>query len=151
MFRRSLCERAGYADEQMLASSDFDLAVRLAHHARIRPIDAVLGYYLNEGKGLSTKASSRRRTEDTVIGLRYGNLDRLAYQMLHRALAYDVHRIRFDGRWHPVAEFIPDYRAYLRRRMLASFPRTPIGYLANEAYELRNRRRTGPSNAFPDR
>jgi len=106
---------------------------------------------LNEGKGLSTKASSRRRTEDTVIGLRYGNLDRLAYQTLHRALAYDVHRIRFYGRWHPVAEFIPDYRAYLRRRMLASFPRAPIGYLANEAYELRNRRRTGPSNAFPDR
>ncbi len=137
MFRRSLCDKAGFADEQMLSSADFDLAVRLAHHGKIRPIEVVLGYYLNEGKGLSTKASSRRKVEDTVIGLRYGNLDRLYYHKLHLALKYDVNRIRYEDRWHEVSEFIPDHGREATKRALRSLPYAPLSYLAMEAYEGR--------------
>lgn len=139
MFKKDLCGKAGYVDEQLFSSADYDFAVRLSHHARIKPIPDGLGYYLNEGKGLSTNAKSRRQVEDTVIGLRYGNLDRLCYHKIFQALAYDLHEIVYDGRNHHLSDFIPDYAAYMRRRMLGSFLRGPANFLESQAYEVRNR------------
>jgi len=66
MFRKSLCEKAGFLDEQMRSSADLDFAIRLTLHAKVLAQDVNLEFYLDEGKGLSTKANSLRKVEDTV-------------------------------------------------------------------------------------
>ena len=46
MFKKSICDRAGYFDEQLRSSADYDLAIRLAMHGRIAFIDTCLGRFL---------------------------------------------------------------------------------------------------------
>lgn len=132
MFRRSLCEKAGMLDEQMRASADLDLAIRLTLHGKIMPMDVNMGYYLDEGKGLSTSASGRRKVEDTVIGLRYGNYDGLYYQKVPQALECDVFHLHKGGERHHVSEYVPDYERFFRERKAASVLRGPLSYAERE-------------------
>ena len=54
-FRKSLCEKAGYFDEQLKSGADFDFAVRLAYNGKVKFSDGNTGFYLDEGKGASTR------------------------------------------------------------------------------------------------
>ena len=72
MFKRSILEKIGYFDEQLLSGADFDFAMRLGRHGHGRHIDHNLGYYLNDRSGLSTKVNSLQEIERTVVELRYG-------------------------------------------------------------------------------
>jgi hypothetical protein len=132
MFSRSLCEKAGYLDEQMRTSADFDLAIRLSYHARILAVDHILGYYLMERKGLSTNASTKRFIEDTVIGLRYGNFDHLYYDKIPQALDYDIGRVNSDDRWTEVSDCVPNYRYERRKRMMRSVCKGPFNYVKKQ-------------------
>lgn len=115
-FRKSLCEKAGMFDEQLKSGADFDLAVRLAFHGRSGMADGILGYYLNEGKGASTRPGSKQVVERTVIELRYGIYDKLDYDAVVSALSYDLSHVVKDGDAVPVSVYVPEYSQMLQER-----------------------------------
>jgi GT2 family glycosyltransferase len=116
MFRKSLCDRSGFFDEQLLSGADFDLAIRLAFHGEAGYADGLLGYHLNEGLGASSRPGNRQELERTVIELRYGLFDKVDYAHLPRALRYRLGELLEYGQWHPVADHVPDYdRVYAER------------------------------------
>jgi glycosyltransferase involved in cell wall biosynthesis len=113
MFRKKLCEKAGYFDEQFRCANDFDLAVRLLHHGPLDVMNQNLGYFLDEGLGASTKPNSLCPVETTVVQLRYGIYDRIDYTYLPKALKYNIYNIRTGDDWIPVSEYIPGYENML--------------------------------------
>lgn len=115
-FRKSLCDEAGMFDEQLKSGADFDLAVRLAFHGKPGMAEGVLGYYLNEGKGASTRPGSKQVVERTVIELRYGIYDKLDYDAVVLALEYDIPHVYRDDERIPVSAFVPEYDALLKER-----------------------------------
>ena len=66
MFKRSILEKIGYFDEQLLSGTDFDFAMRLGRYAQGKHIDYNLGYYLNDRSGLSTKKNFYRRLKELL-------------------------------------------------------------------------------------
>ena len=92
MFRKSLLEKTKIFDEQLVSGADYDLALRLAFNGKGLHIPNILGYYLNEGLGASTRPNSKQPLERTVIELRYG-LDVLEPNLIPAANEYDVERI----------------------------------------------------------
>jgi len=116
MFRKALCAKAGYFDEQLKQGADFDLAVRLALHSKAAMTQAELGYYLNEGLGASTRPDSLQPIERTVIELRYGIYDKIDYDYLPRAMCYNIPYLLQFGQWVPVSQFVPDYEDFIQDR-----------------------------------
>jgi glycosyltransferase involved in cell wall biosynthesis len=117
MFRKSLCEKAGYFDEQLLSGGDFDLSVRLALHTKSACVDKILGYFLNEGKGLSTRPDSKQALDRTTIELRYGIYDKIDYSLVPKSAAtHNVPNILEFGQWVPVSKYVPDYDKFLADR-----------------------------------
>src|SRR6185436_7035113 len=55
MWRKSANEKIGYFDEQCLQGADFELFARLSVEYEGKKAQGLLGYYLDEGLGLSTK------------------------------------------------------------------------------------------------
>ena len=98
MFRKSAIEKAGIFDEQLVSGADYDLALRLAFNGKGMHIPNILGYYLNEGMGASTRPNSKQPLERTVIELRYGIRildDR--YVPIAKS-EYDIDNIIVDGK-----------------------------------------------------
>lgn len=116
MFRKSLCERAGLFDEQLVSGCDFDLAVRLAFHGKPGKTSGVLGYHLNEGLGASSRPGNFQALERTVIELRYGIFDKIDYTFVPRAVRYRISEILQRGTWKDVSEFVPDYELLIEER-----------------------------------
>jgi hypothetical protein len=107
MFRKSLIEKCGYFDEQLRSGADFDFAVRATHHAnKIGYSKSILGYYLDEGKGLSTRGDGLQEVERTVIELRYGILDKVDHKFVERANQYDIKNIKIAGKDIPALSFM---------------------------------------------
>ena len=126
MFRKSLCKKAGFFDEQFKCANDFDFAVRLAMHGKIYCLQKNLGYFLNEGMGASTRPNSICPIERTVIELRYGVYDLVDYQYLPQALNYNIYNLKFEGKWIPVSDMIPNYESFIQERFEKWF-QTGIG------------------------
>ena len=115
MFKKSLCEKAGYFDEQLKSGADFDLAVRLAIHAKeVALVRENLGWYLNEGKGASTRGDGRQPIERTVIEMRYGILDKIETQYLEGTRDFDIHRAVNYGEKISIEELVPGYKDFIR-------------------------------------
>lgn len=100
MFRKSLCDTAGYFDEQMKSGADFDFAVRLAYNGNVMFSEGNVGYYLNEGKGAST-SGDLQPIEKTLVYVRYGVNDKIQREGCNRymdkAMEYDVENITNFG------------------------------------------------------
>ena len=98
MFRKSAIKKAGMFDEQLVSGADYDLALRLGFNGKGMHIPNILGYYLNEGMGASTRPNSKQPLERTVIELRYGIriLDN-SYVPIAKS-EYDVENIIVDGK-----------------------------------------------------
>lgn len=96
MFRKSAIEKTGMFDEQLVSGADFDLALRLAFNGKGMHINHILGFYLNEGLGASTRPNSKQPLERTVIELRYG-LDVLEPHLIPEAKKYNIENIINDG------------------------------------------------------
>jgi GT2 family glycosyltransferase len=109
MFKKSLCEKAGYFDEQLFSGADFDLSVRLAYNGKTVVADELLGYYLNEGKGASTRPGSKQVLEKTVIHLRYAIFDKIDLANIPLIVNYSIPTIMSYGELHSVKKFIPNY------------------------------------------
>ena len=118
-FRKSLCEKAGYFDEQLKSGADFDLAIRLAFNGKQAMPQDLLGYYLNEGKGASTRPDSKQALDRTVIELRYGIYDKLNYDLVARATTFDIHHIITDGIPHAIELYVPNYHKHIEERLAA--------------------------------
>ena len=104
MFRKSLLEKSGVFDEQLVQGADYDLALRLAFNAKGLHLPINLGYYLNEGLGQSTKPDSKQPIERTVIELRY-NIRVLEPHLVPYTRTYDVGNIIVDEEKIPVSNF----------------------------------------------
>ena len=115
MFKKSLCEKGGYFDEQLKSGADFDLAIRLAIHAKeVALVRENLGWYLNEGKGASTRGDGRQPIERTVIEMRYGILDKIETQYLEGTRDFDIHQATNYGEKISIEELVPDYKKLLQ-------------------------------------
>ena len=115
MFKKSLCEKGGYFDEQLKSGADFDLAVRLAIHAKeVALVRENLGWYLNEGKGASTRGDGRQPIERTVIEMRYGILDKIETQYLEGTRDFDIHQVINYGEKISIEELVPNYKKFLQ-------------------------------------
>lgn len=114
-WRKSLCDKAGKFDEQLRSGADFDLAIRLAANGKVGIAHGVLGYYLDEGKGASTRGDGMQQIERTLIEQRYGILDKIDASWLPRLAEknYEVKRIHFDGQAWDVEKFISEYALFL--------------------------------------
>ena len=104
MFRKSLLEKSGVFDEQLIQGADYDLALRLAFNAKGLHLPINLGYYLNEGLGQSTKPNSKQPIERNVIELRY-NIRVLEPHLVPYTRSYDVGNIIVDEEKIPVSNF----------------------------------------------
>ena len=102
MFRKSLIEKSGVFDEQLIQGADYDLALRLAFNGKGLHLPVNLGYYLNEGLGQSTKPNSKQPIERTVIEMRY-NIRVLEPQLMPYTSEYDVENIIVDEEKIPVS------------------------------------------------
>ena len=105
MFRKSLIEKSGLFDEQLIQGPDYDLALRLVRNGKSHFMSDNLGYYLNEGLGMSTKPNSKQPIERTVIELRY-NVRVLEPQLVPYTREYDIENIIIDEEKIPVSKFI---------------------------------------------
>ena len=103
MFRKSILEKSGVFDEQLVQGADYDLALRLAFNGKGLHIPFNLGYYLNDGHGLST-GSRKQPIERTVIELRYG-VRVLEPNLVPETRAYDVDNIIIDDKKIPAKTF----------------------------------------------
>jgi len=91
MWRRSLKDVCGMFDEQLVSGADFDLSVRLCATMKTMGINEILGAYLDEGKGASTRPDTKQPLERTVIELRYGIYDKIDPRFLEEARQkYDI-------------------------------------------------------------
>ena len=117
MFRKKILQKTGYFDEQFKSAVDFDFAIRLALHGQAMHIPWSLGYFLNEGKGLSTKTSSRNDIERTAIELRYGIYDKMDYNFLPEATSqYNILNILQQNKLYHVSKFVPQYEDFIQKR-----------------------------------
>ena len=107
MFRKSAIEKAGVFDEQLVSGADYDLALRLAFNGKGMHIPNILGYYLNEGMGASTRPDSKQPLERTVIELRYG-IRILEPRLVPQTRVYDVENIIVDGKKTPARSYKND-------------------------------------------
>lgn len=113
MWRKSLCEKIGYWDEQFKSGGDFDYAARLAVEAEGLKTKGLLGYYLDEGLGLSTGKTPWQPIERTVIELRFGVYHKLDFLYYNRAKEYKIKQILQDGVWLPVEKLMPRYKDFV--------------------------------------
>ena len=103
-------------DEQLKQGPDFDLQIRLALNGKARMTDGLLGYYLNEGLGQSTRPGTLQPIERTAIELRYGIYDKIDYRWAAQAARYNIPNLLYQGQWLPVGRFVPDYDRLLDQR-----------------------------------
>jgi len=115
MFRKSLCGRSGYFDEQFKSGADFDFALRLAFNTRAAYAPGLLGFYLNEGLGASTRPNSVQALERTAIELRYGIFDKLDYDLVALAAQYNIRHCLLGDKAIFIGDYIPDYAGLINK------------------------------------
>jgi len=96
-------------DEQFKVAGDFDFAVRLTSLGRVGYTNNLLGYYLNERKGLSTSSSSTLPGERERIYLRYGVVKKIDYSILIEAAIFDFASIYVLGEKYLIQESMENF------------------------------------------
>ena len=107
MFRKSILEKTNVFDDQLLSGADYDLALRLAFNGKGMhiPRPHILGYYLDEGMGASTRPNSKQPIEQTVIEMRYGLKIKNQHLIEKSKQDYDVNHIIVDGKKTPAMSY----------------------------------------------
>ena len=119
VWRKNAAERLGYFDEQLNIACDYDLVTRAAVSGmKICKTSGLVGYFTNEGLGLSTiKGISKETVERTVVQLRYAIFDKVIPGNTGDAKNYRISEILIGGHWFSLAVFVKNYLSYVRRRM----------------------------------
>ncbi len=121
MWRKAINEKIGYFDEQLIQGADFDLMVRIALNYEMEKSQGLLGFYLNEQAGLSTRRGSLQPIERTVIELRYGVYDKIDFLYYKKAKKYRIYQVFFDNKWFPISNFYDKYADLIKNRELKIF------------------------------
>jgi len=84
VFRSDIFNKCGYFDEQLEIASDYDFVLRLVNlNQNILKTPGIMGYFLNNETGLSTKTHNKKvEIEQNIIYRRYGNLDKLKWEFI---------------------------------------------------------------------
>ena len=90
MWRRSLINKIGYFDEQFKSGGDFDYTVRLSIFSKGKKTNGIIGYFLNDGSGISTKGVELQTLERTVIELRYAIWYKMDINYINKAFEYKI-------------------------------------------------------------
>jgi len=106
MFSRAVLSEAGPFDEQFQVGADFDFALRAIRFGEARRTSGALGYYLDEGSGLSTNRQGLQPAERVAIQLRYRLFEDVDYLLLPAALEYDIANIHVAEDRLPVKDFL---------------------------------------------
>jgi len=122
LFPRSHLAKVGLFDEQFKSGADFDLVQRLLTIGSPVSTRNLLGYYLDEGLGASTRPNSTQPIERTVIEIRYGHLESIDSLYLDSVADYNPSQILISGKWRSMGEVISNYRE-LRERNSIVFKR----------------------------
>lgn len=119
VWRKNAAERLGYFDEQLHIACDYDLVTRAAASGmKICKTSGLVGYFTNEGVGLSTiKGTKKETVEKTVVQLRYAIFDKVIPKSTSDAKDYRISEILIEGQWFSLALFVRNYLSYVRRRM----------------------------------
>ena len=136
MFRRSIVESIGGFDEQFQSGSDFDMAVRIALRGEVGHVQDLLGFYLNAGKGSSTRPDSVQALEATAICLRYGILERVDRGLIPESSRYCLPMIKYGDGWIALTALEPRYKDLVDER-LANWSRRR--YLSRLTRSIRRR------------
>jgi glycosyltransferase involved in cell wall biosynthesis len=119
MWRRNLKEVCGMFDEQFVSGADFDLSIRLCANTKTGVINEVLGAYLDEGAGASTRPNNKQPLERTVIEMRYGIHDKIDSKFVEEAQEkYNIHELIWDEEMRKVNELIPQFSTFVRNNGL---------------------------------
>lgn len=121
MWRKSLCDKAGKFDQQLRSGADFDLAIRLAANGKVGIAHGILGYYLDERKGASTRGDGLQQIERTLIEIRYGIIDKIEHKWMPEVTkrGYIIDKLTFNGNTNRVQDLIPDYDDFRRKNAIA--------------------------------
>ena len=113
-FRRSLLNRCGFWDEQLLSGGDFDFQVRAAFHGKFKKTPQIVLFYTLDGT-VSASSTSWQAIDALTICLRYGIYDKLGHYLNHlpETSSYRINEILQRGEWHSVSEFVPNYANFL--------------------------------------
>ena len=119
VWRKNAAEQLGYFDEQLNIACDYDLVTRAAVSGmKICKTSGLVGYFTNEGLGLSTiKGTSKETVERTVVQLRYAIFDKVIPGNTWDVKNYRISEILIGGQWFSLAMFVRNYLSYIRRRM----------------------------------
>lgn len=116
MWRKDLKEKCGMFDEQLVSGADFDMSIRLAANSKVGTVNEILGAYLDEGKGASTRPDNKQPLERTVIELRYGIYDKLDPRFITEAKEkYNIQELKWYDKTTPVGETINDFGTFLEK------------------------------------
>lgn len=123
MFKKKLIKKVGFFDEQLLSSADFDFAIRLAYSSKGTIVNKILGYYLNEGKGASTKPSSLQAVESNFIHFRYGVFNKVltANYYLPTIIRYDSRNYYFFNKRYPIESYLKNYNKIINKKIYKYF------------------------------
>lgn len=109
MFRRQDLSLLKGFDEKFSVAADFDFAIRLTSLGTVGYTNNLLGYYLNQGKGLSTSRNSSLNVERERIYLRYGVLKKLDFGLLPEVSNFDFTNVVVSGKTFPVVDSMKNF------------------------------------------
>jgi hypothetical protein len=109
LFPRSHLKKVGLFDEQFKSGADYDLIQRLLTIGNPASTNNLLGYYLDEGLGASTRPNSLQPVERTVIEIRYGHSASIDPLFLDLVADYNPSKILVAGNWRSMSEVISNY------------------------------------------
>jgi alpha-1,6-rhamnosyltransferase len=116
MWRKDLKEKCGMFDEQLVSGADFDLSIRLAANSRVGVINEILGAYLDEGKGASTRPDNKQPLERTVIEMRYGISDKIDQKYVSEAQEkYEIQSLLWYDEKKQAADIVPDFANFIMK------------------------------------
>jgi hypothetical protein len=119
MFKKSLCKKIGFFDEQFKVAGDFDFAIRLALQSKGKLVNENLGYYLNAQKGLSTKLNSIQPIEKDIICMRYGIFEKVDIKKsLSDFMNYNLQCLLYKKKFIPIQKFYKNYQFYIKKKIL---------------------------------
>ena len=114
MWRKNLKDKCGMFDEQLVSGADFDLSIRLAANSRVGTVNEVLGAYLDEGQGASTRPNNKQPLERTVIELRYGIHDKIDSRYLEEAKEkYDIDNLSWYDEITLASDTVPNFESFV--------------------------------------
>lgn len=127
VFRAELHSMLGYFDEQFAVGPDFEMSMRIAMRGlKMGREESVLGYFTNEGVGLSTRENFPSM-DASAIFIRYAIYDKVRKNAKNQLSKFDIDRIVVNGEHIALTNYLPDLTDYRRVRK----PLWALGYLRN--------------------